>query len=477
MAEGTVRLPPDSSGKRLRTQEITSLGPDPVEQEVVTLALSDGTLITPTFGLPVTEVAGIAVDANNSTTTPLAAGATFTGTATNILAYSQINVALYATPSTAKASFYFEFSPDGTNWDVSVPALIRDPTSMIPLPTISVGKWFRVRYLNDGGASAIAALGLTDTAGTPTLQTAFRFTTYLIPNSTKELTRTLDQIISGSDPVVLTRTVQMGKEPSGTYRNFVAAGSSSRNSTTTLLGSAGVFTGTFEDVSGHVTASILVRANQPSATDGVVFQFSTDGTTVDREVFRTYDQQPNGESYIVPVLAQYLRIKYFNGGGAPTGTWVLETRLDHEALPPAQGTLESAISSTNLASMSRSLLVAANPSGSYGNMTRSTDGGLLSFGLGYRSWKTSNGTVGTTVQQILNPGLSDRVGFTIKNEETNGANDVLYLGSTVSMTSSADRFYIPRGATADVPCSSACSVFVIGSGAAIAWSAIEVGGT
>ena len=126
------------------------------------------------------EKATIVVDPNNTTTAVLVAGATYTGTATNILIYNQINLNLFARPgiaagdvSSAKASLYFEFSPDGINWDTSVPLLIRDPSLVIPIPLINVGKFFRVRYLNDGGVAAIASLSLSDTAGTPTTQTRY----------------------------------------------------------------------------------------------------------------------------------------------------------------------------------------------------------------------------------------------------------------------------------------------------------------
>lgn len=44
MAESFVRLPPDSTGKKQRTEEVSILG-DLVHQEVVTLGASDGTLI------------------------------------------------------------------------------------------------------------------------------------------------------------------------------------------------------------------------------------------------------------------------------------------------------------------------------------------------------------------------------------------------------------------------------------------------
>lgn len=169
----------------------------------------------------------IVKDTNNSTTTPLTAGATFTGTATDVLGYAQIHLTFAFRPnqvpsgdgSTAKASLSFQFSPDGTNWDIQVPVFIRSGIN-IPQTLIVVDRYFRVVYLNDGGASAISNLGITDeSAGTPTTQTQFRLNTYLVPVGTKELGRTIDQSVSGSDPVTLGRNVLLGKAPDLSYRN------------------------------------------------------------------------------------------------------------------------------------------------------------------------------------------------------------------------------------------------------------------
>lgn len=169
---------------------------------------------------------GFTLDTNNSTTDILAASATFTGTATDVLAYNQIHFTTYQEPNvvpngdgnTAKASLYFEFSPDGTNWDISVPVFIRSGIN-IPQTLVVVDRYFRVRYVNDGGAAAITALGLSDTADTARDQTALRLNSYLGVSGTKELGRTIDQSISGSDPVNLVRSVSMGQAPDGTFIN------------------------------------------------------------------------------------------------------------------------------------------------------------------------------------------------------------------------------------------------------------------
>lgn len=172
----------------------------------------------------------VAADPNNTTTTPLTAGGTFTGTATDISAYAQVNVELYARPSqiagdgsTARGSLFLEFSPDAAHWDISIPVLVRDPGLLIPIPLINAGRFYRARYLNDGGALAVTTLGLpASLATTPAAHTQLRLTSQLLPAATKELGRTLDQSVSGSDPVSLTRAAIMGQAGDLSLQNIDA---------------------------------------------------------------------------------------------------------------------------------------------------------------------------------------------------------------------------------------------------------------
>lgn len=326
---------------------------------------------------------GIVIDTNNTTTAVLAAGATYTGTATDVLSYQQQVVNIFARPgvvagdgSSAKASFYFEFSKDGTNWDTSVPHLIRDPSLVIPIPVITIHRYFRVRYINDGGTAAIAALGLTETAGTPTLQTVFRLTTYLYPNATKELTRTLDQGVSGSDPVNLSRVVLMGKSTDETYQNKREDGVSSGNSSAATLGSGGVFTGTVFDAKGYAAYAVLAKSNVSSASTGLAVQFSDTSTftTVRAEDTYTYTAT-DGVRFSGPTKARYIRVVYTNGGSAQS-SFFLETTL---SVVPSQvpiSTPEAGFTaSTNVATGRNVLVAKGRTSGTYSNVLQGDNGG------------------------------------------------------------------------------------------------------
>lgn len=326
----------------------------------------------------------------NTTTTPLAAGDNFTGVAIDISNFIQAAVSIFARPSliqgdlsVAKASFFFEFSHDNLNWDISVPHFIRDPGLVIPIPLIHVGKYFRVRYVNDGGASAISLLGLDEDPGVATLQTQFRMYTYLYPFSSKELTRTLDQGISGSDPVVLVRSTLMGRRPTvngatGGFADLPADGVFITNSTALLAN--GVFLSDVFDIEGMRTLTLLIQTNQVSATDGVKIEFSdTEAFTSTRtstvRTFTADDVAAGSAVFIIFPRERYCRIRYTNGG-SNQGSFFLELFGHSSPLSNPISSLVAQLSATNLAVMVRGVIAAFNDLGVPDNIKRSGQGGL-----------------------------------------------------------------------------------------------------
>jgi hypothetical protein len=86
----------------------------------------------------------------NSTTTPLAGDATFTGTGEQN-DYPDVFVML---KSDADGTLYFDFSNDGTNWDSTYPVLGYDCNAGIPEVHVArkAGRYFRARYVNGSDA-------------------------------------------------------------------------------------------------------------------------------------------------------------------------------------------------------------------------------------------------------------------------------------------------------------------------------------
>lgn len=69
------------------------------------------------FGEDGTAVPQNQVDTNNSTTTPLAGDAVYTGTGVDVSGHSNITVQLFADQDSAVDGMTFQFSTDNTNWD------------------------------------------------------------------------------------------------------------------------------------------------------------------------------------------------------------------------------------------------------------------------------------------------------------------------------------------------------------------------
>lgn len=107
------------------------------------------------------------------------------------------------------------------------------------------------------------------------------------------------------------------------------------NSSTALLGAAGVFTGEWEDISNFALVTISVFSDQRSlALDGLHAQFSTDGIDIDQE-------------FIAPVIAnatlpleykpyhQFFRVVYKNHESNAQGVFRLETIYHPSKAPSA----------------------------------------------------------------------------------------------------------------------------------------------
>lgn len=199
-------------------------------------------------------IQGLVISSVNSTTTPLGSSATFTGTGEDLLSFNEITLNLYATSSAANGTLYFEFSSDNTNWDISIPITISDPTQFVPFPLRVVARYFRVRYAN----------------GT-TAQTVFRLQTIYHKGSAKHLTRTLTQSLASNEPVEVVKAILAGVDPtSGGSGNvgIVSGGNPLRNSLLVTDGArpSQVPGRTSVNITGRTTADVNARTTTSGKT-------------------------------------------------------------------------------------------------------------------------------------------------------------------------------------------------------------------
>ena len=94
------------------------------------------------------------ISINNSSTTPLGGGATFTGTAEDITGYSTIGVMAFADQA---GTLYIDYSTDGTNWDYSDSFTIYANTA-ITAQNEPHGRYYRIRVVNGGAAQGVLRL-------------------------------------------------------------------------------------------------------------------------------------------------------------------------------------------------------------------------------------------------------------------------------------------------------------------------------
>ena len=139
-----------------------------------------------------------------STSTPLAAGATFTGTASDMLDFGIIFVTVYSDVDSATDGLSLEQSSDGTNWDVTDKYTITGTHGKV-FAIQPAAKYFRVVYTN----------GAAD-------QTAFRLQAVLKKTNSLPSSHRIQDSIVDDDDAQLIKAIISGKNPAGTFVNFTS---------------------------------------------------------------------------------------------------------------------------------------------------------------------------------------------------------------------------------------------------------------
>lgn len=141
------------------------------------------------------------LDTNNSSSTPLGAGATFTGTAIDVTNCGILFVNVFADQNSASDGLSLEQSSDGTNWDhVDTYTILANTGKNYSINPHA--KYFRVKYTNGG-----------------TIQTAFRLQTICKSQNAKASSHRIKDEIVGDDDAVLVKAAITGENGSGDWHN------------------------------------------------------------------------------------------------------------------------------------------------------------------------------------------------------------------------------------------------------------------
>jgi hypothetical protein len=173
----------------------------PISAVALPLPAGAATSANQTNGSQLAQVVGNAVvDPNNSTTTPLAGGATFTGAATDLDGYASVTYSMASDVVSAVLGVICQFSPDGVNWDDrTFNQLAADRIGANKASDFAVrahDRFFRIKYTN--GASP---------------QSYFRFQTILQKQPVLGDTVGIAHVPTSGLDAALTKSILTGKQP------------------------------------------------------------------------------------------------------------------------------------------------------------------------------------------------------------------------------------------------------------------------
>lgn len=157
---------------------------------------------------------------------------------------------------------------------------------------------------------------------------------------------------------------------------------STLNSTNTPLLADATFTGTWEDVIGASTITISILTSHASATSGLKFETSSDGTNWDDGDVFTMPAMSSGEAkvYSFGVTSQYFRIVYINGPINQT-SFRLQTIIHYTAIKNSSHRVNDTIVDDDDTELTKSIITGkSETSGLYKNVATDDEGRLLISG-------------------------------------------------------------------------------------------------
>ena len=319
---------------------------------------------------------GGTVSSANTSTTPLGAGATFTGKGVETLDYVQINVNYYADQDAAENGVRFQFSPNGDDWFDATPDFNYVVGEYRTFQLGIYGRFFRVVYTNGSIA-----------------QSQFSIETILLSQQSLTSLHRVDSPITDDRSVNLVKAVITGKQPDGDYVNVPADGIAvdvdgvTVKSNTPLLASESYQSG-WVDTDGYKSIELSITSDQLSTVNGIVIEYTDDANVVTPTVISTKtftyaqtDVDTGSLTLFIPPRVDGFRITYTNGIN-PQSIFNIEATLRTSSLQPVSLPITSPIVDSTNGEVVRSVvsgrLVDANlePTANYGNAELTSNNSL-----------------------------------------------------------------------------------------------------
>lgn len=203
---------------------------------------------------------------------------------------------------------------------------------------------------------------------------------------------------------------------------------STDNSTTSTLAGGATYTGTWEDVSAYSSIAINVFADVDSANDGMMFQFSSDGSNADDVYDFTLDaSQSTDRRFQFPVTAQYFRAVYENGAGAQSA-FRLQTILHRNPIRTSIHRVDDVVTTDRSAELVKAVIAAKIAEGAEAITGTTGEYQALSM-TGWRELRTRD-------QRALDlANCNDHTDYTVLGDDTdNKADSVDHVFGTGAIT-------------------------------------------
>lgn len=302
MADNTVVINPSAisggPGDTIATDDIGGVKFQRIKLVHGDDGVNDGD-VSSTNPLPTSQGNRISTTSFNSRdAATLLASATFQGVGEDVSSYGRVGVSISSDNAT-DGVLTMEVSRDNVNWGGPTRTW-SDTRFASPHMWNIVEKYFRVKYVNGTTEATNLAIQVQYSNNANTL-----------------LGHQLDETLLDETEALAVRSVTVGQDPNGVYKNEGVSGVDDGNSSSTNLTTATslVFTGAWQDISNYSGTTVLVDGTSSGTVSGTLQQqFSHDGVTVHRSINTATSDVTNTLPRTLGVVAQYFRVIYTSDG-------------------------------------------------------------------------------------------------------------------------------------------------------------------